>query len=166
MRSEVRVLLLMVAVLGMPASVFAASEVETLRERATAYWQARAAHSDAVYDYYAPVDKGGPHRNQIREGRKAKYASVEVDKVEITDETGIVHVKVEIASLSFASPALAMALEQNPEARRRTVRDEWVQVDGTWYRSPPLPFGGIFMSKKTLAPDNGASQESSGDGDK
>lgn len=150
-----------------PASAAtAASDAEALRERATAYWEAKAARSDAVFDFYAPVEEGGPPRDQIYEGKQARYASAVVEKVEVNDATGVVHVKIEIASFDFASPAIATALEQHPEEMRRTVRDAWVQVGGTWYRKPRVPFGGRFVHKKKIAPTDGAREESSGEGGK
>lgn len=164
MRSRASAILMAFAVM-LPAGVGAgaASDADALRERATAYWEAKAARSDAVFDFYAPPEKGGPARDSIYEGRQARYASAVVDKVEVNDATGIVHVKLEIKSFDFASPALAAALEEHPEAMNRTVRDEWIDVDGTWYRKPHVPFGGQFHKTNSALMD-GAGKESSGKG--
>ena len=155
----------MVFAVAIPTTAAANSEVDALRERATAYWEAKTLRSEAVFDFYAPPEKGGPDRDAIYEGKQARLDSAVVDTVEVTDGTGIVHVKLEIASFEFLSPAMAMALEQHPELRHRTIRDEWLQVDGTWYRKPRVPFGGRFHKNK-LTPTDGASHESSGVGGK
>jgi len=167
LRSRASAILAMAFAVAVPAAAGAASDADALRERATAYWEAKAARSDAVFDFYVPVELGGPTRDDIVEGKQATFASVEVGQVVVNDHTGTVQVKIEVESLDFASPALAMALEENPEVRRRTIQDKWLQVDGVWYRKPRLPFGGRLGHKRTqLAPTDGVSRESSGKGGK
>ncbi len=124
---------------GLPS--LAAAEAEgpgdsgALEDRAREYWEARVARTPAVYDYYAPPEKGGPTQpKQMSEFGNIHFRTAEIEKVEIEGDRGVVHVRVAM-ELALGRPS------QIPEERlRQVLREEWNRVDGVWYKKP-IPRG-------------------------
>ncbi len=109
----------------------AVSEIDALRMRAAGYWQARVDASDAVFDFYLPEEQGGPVRESVRPGRQIGFKSFSIGDLEVSDDTGVVEVEVQVEVLGSQLPAsLAAAIAKE----RETVRERWRRIDGVWYR--------------------------------
>ena len=109
----------------------AASEIDALRNRAAGYWQARVDASDAIYDFYLPEERGGPVRDAVRPGRQIGFKSFSIGDLEVSDDTGVVEVEVQLEVVGTQLPsAIAAAIAAN----RETMRERWRRVDGVWYR--------------------------------
>lgn len=116
----------------------AASEIDALRSRASGYWQARVDASDAIYNFYLPEERGGPEREAVRPGRQLGFKSFSIGDLEVSDDTGIVEVEVQVEVVGTQlPPALAAAIARD----RETIRERWRRVDGVWYRD--LVHGGF-----------------------
>lgn len=108
------------------------SDLEILRERATAYWAAKAKGSP-VAEFY--------ENGEVREGLGVRIESATVGRIEVLDAIGTVDVQVRVAQFTFAtSPQMAHLLSSD-EVRSRQIRDAWARIDGTWYRRPPARQG-------------------------
>ncbi len=134
-------------VAGVGADAAASSEVEALRARVEAYWQARVEHAPDLSEFSVPKDKGGsgPRRQTKRPNVEIEGATIET--IEITDDVGSVEVLLHIGAYRFRmSPQMAAALRQNELARTKRLRQEWVRVDGEWYRGKKLLLNGFFKA--------------------
>jgi hypothetical protein len=110
------------------------NDEQILLERARQYWEARVAHSRDVWSFYAPPEKGGPSRpKDVSEFGNVSYTRWEIEGATIDGERALVQVRV---SASFP---VAVQLEES--FWTRTLREEWIKRDGTWYKKPvPLGF--------------------------
>lgn len=145
---------------------------DALRERVEAYWKARVARSEEVYDFYAPVEKGGPERDGIAELGNVYYSDFSVEKVEIGDgDEAEVTLMVGIRSVATHVPPAAM---KEIRSQKHEVREGWERVDGTWYREPvryrlserlgSLPGRGPEASSPAGEPDGGESESEASEG--
>jgi hypothetical protein len=117
------------------AATAAVNDESALRERAQEYWEARATGSQKVLEFYAPAEKGGPTRaKDVSEFGNIRFKSWDIEGVEVGPERGWVNVKV---SVSFPFPA---AVRLDERFMTRTLREEWLKVEGTWYKKP-IPMG-------------------------
>jgi hypothetical protein len=113
----------------------AASDEQALLERAAKYWEARVAGSPEVLDFYAPPEKGGPkHANERSEFGNVRYREAEIEGAEIDGDQALVRIRIK------ASFPLATALTVDDGFWTRPIREEWLEVDGTWYKKP-IPLG-------------------------
>lgn len=135
-----------------------AEERQVLSERAQSYWQARASRSAKVMEFYAPVDKGGPKDPvDVSEFGNVRYKSWEIDSVSVEGDRGLVEIRIQ-ADYNALSRALPRKLVES--ALNRTVREEWLKVDGVWYKKPiPRGFGKGFRAQGTSAPAGAAPAE-------
>jgi hypothetical protein len=105
-----------------------------LAARAQSYWAARMADSEEVYSFYAPPEKGGPKsRDEISEGRMVKFEKVEIARVEVDEDRGLVRVAARISDSSMRRFRLMEPM------REREFSELWSRIDGTWYRLPVEP---------------------------
>ena len=108
-----------------------AEGVRILRERATAYWQARVARSERVLDFYAPPKEGRPNaRARVSEGGAVRFIAFEIEGVEVRGDEADVRLRVE-ASVPMARHSRA--------ARTASFSETWERVDGVWYKRPVPP---------------------------
>ena len=111
------------------------TDEEILVERATAYWAHRVARSRKVIEYYAPPEKGGPTRaKDISEGGNVGYRSWKIEDAKVDGDRGVVYIHV---SVTFPMPT---PLNMGKDFTTRTLKEEWLKVDGTWYKKP-IPMG-------------------------
>ena len=153
--------------LGMGTEAGASSDLEALRARAQAYWQARVERSPDLSQFSLPEDKGGPRRKVNTKRPNVDIEAATIDEIEITDDAGTVHVSLEIGDYHFRmSPRMAAALRENELARTKRVRQDWVRVEGEWYRGKTLLLDGFFKAlsqrRNRSAPISGADKGSSG----
>ena len=113
-----------------------AADEQALLERAGKYWEARVARSPELLDFYAPPEKGGPKYARDRsEFGNVKYRGAEITGAEIDGDQAMVRIRI------TASVPLAAAAQLDKAFWTREIREEWLKVDGTWYKKPvPLGF--------------------------
>jgi hypothetical protein len=113
-----------------------AADEQALLERAGKYWEARVASSPELLDFYAPPEKGGPKFASDRsEFGNVKYQGAEVTGAVIDGDQAMVRIRI------TASIPLAAAAQLDKGFWTREIREEWLKVDGTWYKKPvPLGF--------------------------
>ena len=145
-----------------PAAVpeMARSDEEVLRQRATEYWQARMSRSAKVMEFYAPADKGGPTRaKDVSEFGNVGYSSHSVQDVTVEGDRGIVQIQV---TAVFPLPVPRKVAK---DILNRTIGEEWLKVDGVWYKRP-IPAGFATNRKRPDAastPPKPASAEGDAD---
>ena len=124
------------------------SDEEVLLERAREYWDARGKRLYKVMEFYAPPEKGGPKQpKDVSEFGNVAYTEWKVERVQIEGGRGIVDILITAA---FALPA---PIKLDDKIWTRTIREEWLKVEGTWYKKPvPLGFSGAGGSRATAAP--------------
>ncbi len=125
-----------VLLVGMPAAADAeaqapkaTSDAEMLRERVSQYWDARIAQAPESLDFYAKTSSGKPPRD-VPDFGSIRYASYQIEKIEVDGNEGRVLISVPPADLKLPVSSL-------PEIKRRPqIREAWVKVEGTWYKKP------------------------------
>ena len=124
-----------------------ATEAQQLLERARAYWDARGARSKQVMEFYAPPEKGGPTRSRdVSEFGNIAYRSWEVESAEVDGDEGLVQVHI-VADFPLPTP-----VKLSRDIMDRTVPEEWIKVDGTWYKKPiPRGFSHAFNQSREAA---------------
>ena len=125
--------------LGVASSACAAEtagDEQALLERAGKYWEARVAGSPKVLDFYAPPEKGGPKTARDRsEFGNITYRGAEIEGAEIDGDRAWVRIRI------TAGFPLATAVQLDEGFWTREIREEWLKVEGTWYKKPvPLGF--------------------------
>ena len=112
-----------------------ASDEEILLERAREYWDARGRRLGTVMEFYAPPDKGGPKQpKDVSEFGNVSYTEWKVEGAQVEGDRGTVEIQVTAA---FALPT-PVAL--GDKIWKRTLREEWIKVEGAWYKKP-IPLG-------------------------
>lgn len=109
-----------------PVSKASEAEVQTLRERAAAYWAARMAGDDKVqWDLLEPRGRGRvTPQEYAAERRGIQYLGYQVENASIEGFFAIVKVR-----LLFNVPQLVGVAPQTV-----LMDDRWIRVGGAWYR--------------------------------
>ena len=109
-----------------------------LRERASAYWQARIDRSESVIEFYAPEE-----RATARDEGNMIFSEFALEGVELLDgDTAVVQVRVHV---NFALPS--QFHNRLPDRIfHPLISERWDRVAGVWYKRPVR--GGLarFMS--------------------
>ena len=116
----------------------AGSDEEILLARAREYWDARGRRLGKVMEFYAPPEKGGPKQpKDVSEFGNVSYTEWNVERAQVEGDRGIVDIRITAA---FPLPA---PIKLDDKIWTRTIREEWLKVEGTWYKKPvPLGFSG------------------------
>lgn len=118
-----------------PAAPVSPEESEAqLMERARAYWEARVARNPQVYEFYPPPEirpEGmvGTHG----EGGAVAWSDFEIEAVKAEGESGLVQVR---ARMHLGADYEARIPEAMRDLMRPTVMEEWVHLEGVWYKKP------------------------------
>jgi hypothetical protein len=132
------------SLLGLPAALRAqtpvttaptpgapAEEIETLRQRAAAFWAARiAGNSTAQWDLLEPRGKGRltPSEYAPTEG-PAKYLAYQVEEALVSGSFATVKVRL------LVQPILPVTSPRKIPPAAVLLEDRWVRIGGVWYRS-------------------------------
>jgi hypothetical protein len=110
-----------------PAS---SGDTETLRERAARFWAARVASDyNTQWELLEPRGRGKITASEYAGQRgRFKYLAYQVEDASVNGYFGKVNVKV------LVQPMLTPG-KTGIGPQTVTVPDEWVRIDGTWYRS-------------------------------
>jgi hypothetical protein len=121
-----------------------------LRDRAQAYWEARASRTARVMEFYAPVEKGGPRRSRdVSEFGNVQFKKFEITEVIEEEDTGTVMLEVEPDLRALPIPA-----HLRSKIGTQMLSEVWLRIDGVWYKKP-VPRG--FSSQKEEPDAQGAS---------
>ena len=115
-----------------PASAGAsASDVERLRERAAAFWAARVAGDpNAQWELLEPRGRGRMTPLEYVPGPGAlKYLAYQVEDATVDGYFADVSVRI------LVQPILPTARRAKIGPSGTMVKDRWVRIGGTWYRS-------------------------------
>ena len=115
-----------------PASAAAsASDVERLRERAAAFWAARVAGDpNAQWEFLEPRGRGRMTPLEYVPGPGAlKYLAYQVEDATVDGYFADVSVRI------LVQPILPTARKAKIGPSGVVVKDRWVRIGGTWYRS-------------------------------
>jgi hypothetical protein len=115
-----------------PASAGAsASDVERLRERAAAFWAARVAGDpNAQWELLEPRGRGRMTPLEYVPGPGAlKYLAYQVEDATVDGYFADVSVRI------LVQPILPTARKAKIGPSGAVVKDRWVRIGGTWYRS-------------------------------
>lgn len=137
------------------------AEEQKLAERAREYWGYRVGRSPKVMQFYAPPKLGGPTRSRdVSEFGNVGYKTWDIEDVEIDGDKAIVHLVVET---SFPLPT---PVEVGDRWRRRHFGEQWIKVEGTWYKKP-VPRGFSTPNTRAIDPSerDAAKGEGEGEGD-
>jgi hypothetical protein len=120
--------------LGKSAETAAPSDVESLRERAAAFWAARVAEDiNKQWELLEPRGRGRMTALQYAAGRGAvKYLAYQVEDATVNGYFSTVRVRL------MVQPVLAVAgivTKEGVAPSAAVVSDKWVKIQGTWYRS-------------------------------
>jgi hypothetical protein len=104
------------------------AQVQTLRERAAAYWAARMAGDDrGQWELLEPRGRGRMTSQEYGAGRRGiRYLGYQVEEATINGYFATVKVRV------LVQPVLPRLASTPVQAV--LMDDPWVRVDGTWYR--------------------------------
>lgn len=106
-------------------------DAEALRERAEAYWTARVARDETVYEFYP--EEG---RDDVSEFGNITYLEYSIDEVNLNVDGNEATVVVQ-ARIQIPLPA---GMKRGPGLDRLTkpvIRETWDKADdGTWYKRP------------------------------
>jgi hypothetical protein len=119
------------SVTAAPTPASRAEEVETLRQRAAAFWAARVAgNSTAQWDLLEPRGKGRmtPSEYAPVEG-PAKYLAYQVEEVVVKGWFAIAKVRM------LVQPILPVTSPRKIGPAVVLLEDRWVRIGGVWYRS-------------------------------
>ncbi|HVQ78040.1 MAG TPA: hypothetical protein VMT79_21175 [Candidatus Binatia bacterium] len=114
-----------------PAS--AASEVELVRERAAAFWEARVAgDSKGQWELLEPRGRNRTTPREYGAARGAvKYIAYQVEDATIEGSFATVKVRLLVQAL----PSVTMQQRRRIAPQGALVSDRWIRVGGIWYRS-------------------------------
>lgn len=109
----------------------AASDVERLRERAAAFWAARVAGDpNAQWELLEPRGRGRLTPLEYVPGPGAlKYLAYQVENATVDGYFADVSVRI------LVQPILPAARKTKIGPSGMLVKDRWVRIGGTWYRS-------------------------------
>lgn len=109
-----------------PGNTASDAEVQTLRERAAAYWAARMTGDDKVqWDLLEPRGRGRvTPQEYAAERRGIQYLGYQIENASIDGFFAVVKVR-----LLFQVPQLASVAPQTV-----LMDDRWIRVGGAWYR--------------------------------
>jgi hypothetical protein len=111
---------------------------QALLERARAYWDLRVAGSIKVYDFYPPDVRA---RGQLpSEFGGVAYTDYEIERVLTKGERGVVIVRAQQV-LTHPAASTRVRGKEFENFLKAHLGDEWVEVDGTWYKKPV--YGGL-----------------------
>jgi hypothetical protein len=122
-------------------------DVKALRERASAYWDARVAQSDATATFYPSKEQGGPAVARPDRGN-IHYTSYEIQEIVIEGDRALVVVKAHAAYASGEAAIIAQVGEVRERLLNPTLGEEWLRIDGVWYRKPVERGLSRFMAHK------------------
>lgn len=107
------------------------AELETLRERAAAFWAARVAGDfGKQWELLEPRGRGRMTAREYASERGAvKYLAYQVEDATVSGYFAVVKIRV------LAQPLLSAAGQRQVPPGAVTVEDNWVRVQGAWYRS-------------------------------
>ena len=113
------------------ASAVSASDVERLRERAAAFWAARVAGDpNAQWELLEPRGRGRLTPLEYVPGPGAlKYLAYQVENATVDGYFADVSVRI------LVQPILPAARKAKIGPSGTVVKDRWVRIGGTWYRS-------------------------------
>ena len=125
------------------------SDEEVLLARASEYWDARGKRLGTVMDFYAPPEKGGPKQpKDVSEFGNITYTDWKVERAQVEGDRGIVDVRI------TAAYPLPIPIKLDDKLWTRTIREEWLKVEGSWYKKPiPLGFSGASGPRAAAPPD-------------
>jgi hypothetical protein len=119
------------------AAVAETEDEKALLERARAYWDARVAGSNKVYDFYPPDVR---ERGQLpAEFAGVLYKDHEIERVLAKDGLGVVIVRAQ--QVLVLGPGVRTQADGFEKQLKAHFGEEWVRVDGTWYKKPI--YGGL-----------------------
>lgn len=103
-------------------------QVQTLRERAAAYWAARMAGDDKTqWDLLEPRGRGRITAQEYAAERKGiRYLGYQVEDATIDGYFAVVKVRL------LFQPVLTRMV--NVPTQTVLMDDQWIRVGGTWYR--------------------------------
>ncbi len=110
---------------------------KALLERARAYWDLRLAASTKVYEFYPPeVQATGRYPAEFA---GVYYKEYEVEYARTDGDRGLVVVQAQ----QVLDPKLAARLKGKDltEHLKARVGEEWIRVEGAWYKKPN--YGGL-----------------------
>jgi len=109
---------------------------ERLRERSRAYWDARRSHDlAATYTLHEPAFRRAVTMTAFAQGRGVtQILEYEILGERIEGDLGIVNVKVKS---TFTHAQLVKPVEPSWSE----FEEQWVRVDGEWYRKFRFPIG-------------------------
>lgn len=124
--------------------VASSEEEKALLERARAYWDLRVVASNKVYEFYPPDLR----ERGLLPGEFAGvlYSGYEIERVLTEDDRGVVIVRTQqVLAPSLSARIAGKDLEKYLKAH---IGEEWVRIDGTWYKKPF--YGGLsrFMHQR------------------
>jgi len=108
-----------------------ASPAQALRERAQAYWEARIAGSRLVYSFYPPATPP----DMVAEGGSLRHSGFEIADVQVSEDSAWVSLEVRLDAIGLIASRLPKG-EGYPDLRSATIAEEWVRVEGVWYKKP------------------------------
>ena len=127
------------------ASTAPSTDVETLRQRAAAFWAARVAgDASKQWELLEPRGRGRMTPDEYRAKDLAKYLAYQVEDAKVDGYFAKVKVRVIIMPVrppTMSGPPIPVAPMAN------VVDDVWVRIKGTWFHS--------------LEPDGGFGQKGS-----
>lgn len=133
-----------VLLLGVVGGAHAQTPEEALRERATAYWQARVTGDLAsAYGFEAGARPGGgltPY-NYAKMGAGMNLTRLKVLDARVEGDKGVVEI-----SAMLHSPLMAQPFPQRME-------DPWVLMEGVWYHQTQMQ-SGLVMPSNALKDTN------------
>jgi hypothetical protein len=108
-----------------------ASDVERLRERTAAFWAARVAGDPkAQWELLEPRGRGRMTPLEYVPGPGAmKYLAYQVENATVSGYFADVSVRI------LVQPILPPTQKAKIGPSSTTVKDRWVRIGGTWYRS-------------------------------
>jgi hypothetical protein len=111
-----------------PGAVASSGEVQTLRERAAAYWAARMAGDDKVqWELLEPRGRGRLTQQEYATGRQGvRYLGYQIETATIEGYFATVKVRLLFQPIL---PQLAAVAPQTV-----LMDDSWIRVGGAWYR--------------------------------
>jgi hypothetical protein len=135
---------------GTPADAAAtkarvAAEEKALRERADSYWKLRLAQSPETLKYYPHDEKGQIVGGFHAEGGTLQYTDYTIQRVVVDGDRGVVMVDVKT---KLTGEQGARIPERFHEYLNQPVSEEWMRVEGTWYKKPVEAGLSRFMKQK------------------
>jgi hypothetical protein len=118
---------------------------QALRERADSYWKLRVERSPRTLEFYPRDENGLVEGGFHAEGGTLEYRGYEIKDVVVDGERGVVVLEVKT---KLTGEQAAQIPERFHKYLDQPLTEEWVLVEGTWYKKPME--GGLsrFMKQK------------------